>query len=451
MALNDAKEQTRITQEWLAGRSPAAALEELKSLRAGNAQWLMDWDYHMVICDESHRIKNIRRDRTGAVLKLGSKAARRVLMSGTPIQGNPKDAFPQMKFLAPYIIGGDYFAFCKKYVVYAPYDEKVVLGYKNLHVLNRIINSVSSKRELAECVSLPEQTFVVVPYTLSSPQRKAYNKAVQEWSVERTNAADMVIANAATGLSKLLQICSGFVYVQEDTGVCNSCPEVNNCIENSITPGSTRCARKDAIEEIPRQTQWFDANPKLTAVEDLLEDIVPTNKVIIWATFTAELDLLEKSLQKKSIGYVRVDGSTVSQASKYAEEFNTSPACHVYLAHISTGISITLNAAKYAIYFSRNWSLDDRKQSAARHYRMGQTQKTVVMDMCATGTVEVQQLEALNCKQNISELLTKKVDCLLCSQYSVCVQKEIEPWDDGCVYKKTVNRVIAKAAALEED
>lgn len=451
MGLNDERAQERLVREWLAGRSTATVEAELAELRGSQTQWLMDWDYHMVICDESHRIKNIRSDRTGAVLKLGSKASRRILMSGTPIQGNPKDAFPQLKFLAPYILNGDYFAFCKQYVVYAPYDDKVVVGYKNLHILNRIINSVSSKRELAECVTLPEQTFSTVSYTLSSAQRKAYNKAIQEWTVARNNAPDMLIANAATGLSKLLQICSGFVYVQEDTGVCDTCPHVTDCIERAIAPGSSRCAQKDTIEEIPRETQWFPANPKLSATEDLLEDIVPTHKVIIWAVFTAELDLLEKSLQKQGLGYVRVDGNTVSNAAECAERFNTVPDCKVYLAQISTGISITLNAAKYMIYYSRDWSLDNRKQSAARNYRIGQTQKTVVLDLCAQDTVEVQQLEALNCKQNISELLTKKVDCALCGRYSHCVKNDIEPWDEGCVYKKTVNRVIAKAAVLEED
>jgi SNF2 family DNA or RNA helicase len=452
MSLNDAQAQERLITEWLAGRNNAEVIAEIRHLREGRShQWLMDWDYQTLICDESHRIKRIQSSRTAAVLQMSAKASRRILLSGTPIQGNPLDAFPQLKFLAPYIVKEDYRKFKQKYTVASPYNENAVVGYKNLHILNRLISSISSKRELEECLSLPEQVLTKVNYSLSPAQKRAYNQAVEAWIVDRADRSAQDIVNAASRISKLLQICSGFVYTQTDTGCCDTCPHLTTCIEGKITPGTPRCFRKEEIGEIPRETQWFDPNPKMEALKDLLEDIIPTNKVIIWAVFTAELDLVEKLLQREKIGYVRVDGSNTGKVANMAAKFNSEPECMVYLAQISTGISITLNAAKYMIYYSRNWSPDDREQSMARNHRLGQTQTTGVYDLCAFGTVEAQQLTALNCKQNITQLLTDKVDCLVCSRYSACVNTGIEPWDDGCIYKKSVSKVTARAESLEED
>ena len=56
----------------------------------------------------------------------------------------------------------------------------------------------------------------------------------------------------------------------------------------------------------------FDENPKLDALEELIDSILgdPSNKVIVWCKYTAELNLIEERLKKLEAGYVRVDGKT---------------------------------------------------------------------------------------------------------------------------------------------
>jgi SNF2 family DNA or RNA helicase len=180
----------------------------------------------------------------------------------------------------------------------------------------------------------------------------------------------------------------------------------------------------------------------------MLKDLAHSSKVIIWACLEQELDSLEEMLVKDSWGYVRVDGNTTHRIKEMEENFNTNPDCRVYLAQISTGIAITLNAAKHTIYYSRDWSLENRQQSLFRNFRIGQTKKTVVYDICARGSLEVQQLNALQRKTDVSKLLTDHVDCALCNQYVECLKENITPWTAKCVLSTGVKKQIARARTL---
>jgi len=105
----------------------------------------------------------------------------------------------------------------------------------------------------------------------------------------------------------------------------------------------------------------------------------------------------------------------------------------VYLGQLKTGISVTLTAAAYSIFYSRSWVPEEREQPLGRNYRIGQKQKTVVIDLCIKGSVEIQQLRAIDTRQTISNLLTTKIDCILCPHYAVCSENGTMPWTEHCI------------------
>lgn len=443
--LNDESKQTQLAQEWLKGRPPREIKAEIQEITQGHPQWVLDLPYEMAVCDESHRIKHIQSRRTKVCLQLSQKASRRYLLSGTLAQGDPRDLFPQLKFLAPYLIPEDWDTFCKNYLEYSPWNNKIVIGYKNLHSLNARVKSISSERKLEECVDLPERRFETVYFTLSAAQRKNYNNIIRTNTIERAGNEEIEIANGAVRISKLLQLCSGFLYAPEENYACDHCPQVRKCVELGIYPGTNRCTNNTVTKEKRRISLRYPDNPKLAVLQEMLEDIVNSSKTIIWATFEQELDDVEEMLQKQKYGYVRVDGTTTNQIQKLVDKFNTEENCKVYLAQISTGIAITLNAAKYTIYYSRDWSLENRQQSLFRNFRIGQTQKTMVYDLCARGSLEVQQLVALQSKADISKLLTGQMDCTFCNKYKDCLEQRIAPWTTRCVLSTGVSKKIAKA------
>jgi SNF2 family DNA or RNA helicase len=445
--INNAKEQKRLAIEWLKGRALNEIRQEIDTLIKG-PQWVLDLPYSMIVADESHQIKNMKSAQTNASLVLARKAARRYLLSGTISQGDPRDLYPQAKFLAPSIIPGDYDQFCKRHVSFAPWNKHVVLQYEKLDILNRQITPVLSVKKLEECITLPSRQDINTYFSLSNKQINMYNRAVRKKLLTIPGEKECEL-EGANRINKLLQICSGFVYIPRDTEVCDTCKYLEYCVEHGIEPGSPQCKRPDTRE---REVYRYTVNPKLAALQDLLENLVEgSHKSIVWAHFKVELDMIEQLLRKKKWKYVRVDGSTSQHIKKYEHTFQTDAKCLVYLGQISTGISITLTAAPYTIYYSRNWKLEDWLQSRGRNYRIGQKKKTVVYRLIGKGSVEKPQLLALDARQDMAKMITQKIDCLTCTRYEMCLREKIEPWTNLCILERDVKRRMTTAQIIEKE
>lgn len=456
LKINGGKRQVDFVLEWLNGTSSAEIEAKIDVYVRENPQWLSDYSYDTIVLDESHRIKTHDNARTLAVLHLANSAKRRYLLSGTFVQGDPRDLYPQLKCTSQAMMEESYYHFCNRHVVKDPHNKHIVVGYKELDRLNGRLAMISSVRKLIDCVDLPERQFLTINYTLSPAQKIDYNLAVTDWEVEigdpnavnSTNTITLEIANGAIRVAKLLQLCSGFIYYPTHDDVCDTCPHMYKCVTNFIRPGTAHCVMRDLRAMPERMAAKYADNPKLTALRELVESIIISGKVIIWAVMVEELDNITEMLTKLRVKHVRIDGSNSKHARDYAKIFNEDPECLAYVAQIKTGISITLNAAAYMVYYSRDWSLDSRNQSLARNYRIGQEQKTVVYDLCAPGTVETQQLMALQNKENISTLLTKRVNCLICARYAECLKENIVVWSSKCVLTSRVKREITKTRLL---
>lgn len=438
--LNDEPLQLRFAQEVLRGRNNADAIAEIESITQALPTCLAHLPYKIIIADESHRIKHIQSRRTAHCLQLSAKAQRRYLLTGTMSDGDPRSVYPQLQFLAPYLMPEAWTTFCKKYLVMAPHTKHVVVQYKNVDVINQRVGSVSSVKLLDDCVDLPKQLPpVTVNYTLSSEQRKAYNLAAEEFKLCRdVDNEEIDLAHSALVIAKQLQICSGFVYVPE--------PQDEAQLLSSQDLHSKLPAPK-------RDTQRYPTNPKLESLVDWLEDALedPRTKLIIWANFIAELDDIEAALNKAKYCYVRVDGSNTNRIHLCRDYFQNEPECRIYLAQETTGESITLTAAKYMMYYSRSWNPDTHRQSKKRNYRIGQTQRTCIYNLVAEGTTEEQQLLALEYNITLATLLTHNHECVLCGHYKKCLAKGVKPWDNECVLDKDPHRVVTKPTALKED
>ena len=446
---NNRKLQARLAQEWIRGRKTKEIDEEVRLLVGNDIQWLSDLPIELLIADESHRFKSIRSKRTRAVLKLATLLPRRVWLTGTITLGDPRDMFPQMKALARYIFPENWKTFGQTYTEVSPRNDKIVIGYKNLHVLNRRLREVSSEQELEGLPGIFDQN---IKFELSSEQMQAYNTAITDMQIERHNAEPLELHNSAIRITKLLQICSGFLYTPKELDVCDDCETLNDCVINKIHPGTPLCHKKDELKNWgARETLRFPSNPKLKALEELLTDILSEegNKVIVWAVYEAELDDIQALLRKKKWGHVRVDGKNSGKVHVYKKEFQEEKNCRVYLAQISTGIAITLTAAAYTVYYSRTWELEDWEQSRGRNYRLGQTSRVMVYRLLARGSLERQQLAALDRRKDIAKTLTKDINCLFCDKHEKCFEKGIQPWTKGCILTPAMGRIVTRPGLIK--
>jgi SNF2 family DNA or RNA helicase len=392
--------------------------------------------YTGAIFDESHRAKSVVSQRTSAAGMLADRARRRVLLSGTPTLGTPFSLYPQLRLLAPFLCPENWTDFRKRFGVYEQAAVQVgamhqVKGFKHVDTLRERVLSVCSRRFLEDCIDLPERQIIDVPFELHDDTRKVYNELVVG-SVDRDGI--LVREKAMVGalsihdgpalpstyvyapevvarLTKLAQIVSGFVSrTNANTGLCNGCPELTDCIREKIKPFTRDCkvAQKVPLKEI---RPLPDA--RMAALEDLLDTLLldPGNKVLLWTGFIEELERVTATLKKRKIGHVRVEGGMSRVDFENAmQRFETDPDCRVYAGQVASGIGVTLNAANYVVYYSIPWSLEHYDQSLARNYRIGQNRRVTVYRFIAIGSLDEAKAKAIDQKVDIDRLFTASVE-----------------------------------------
>lgn len=404
--------------------------------------------YTIIVADESHNLRSHDSDRTKATLRLASKAHRRVIMSGTPSLGNPMHLYGQMRFLA-HFFPGDFWHFRQNYTVRAKRNPRILVGFKNLSLLNEKIHRVCIRKMKEDCEDLPERTIIDVPFEVSAEQRKMYNELVVEACTELEEGKIYEAPHAAAVLQKLLQILSGF-FIVPPPNICDGCAHLEECVPNKIQPYTKRCYVQST--PLPQAVKRLEKNSKLDALGELLDSILveERNKVIIWGFFTAELDIVAEYLEKNDIRYVRVDGTNSETAPQVAKAFNADPDIRVYLAQIATGVSLTLNSAAYTIYYGLTYKLDEYLQSMDRNLRLGQDKAVFVYRLIASRSVLEFVADALAQKVDIAAALANTINCVLCrhAKERDCLAKGILPFGSGCVHKDRVNRVVTRPELL---
>jgi len=425
-------------------------------------------DYEAVVCDESHLVKSWDSDRTIATYDVVQKASRRSLMTGSPTQGDPRDTYGQYKILGDCFMPEDYRIFKNKFCEKPSPRSHVVTGFKNLDVLNARVTFLSLHKTKKECLDLPRQTVVDVDYELSRAQKVLHNQIVEEMEIDPDLLAIFMFGNQITlppaarmphraaALVKLLQIASGFLITNPiDDTFCDNveqggCRHLPTCVEERIRPHTKRCA-VDSMR-LPDIVTEFDENPKLDAAVELLESILvdPAHKVIIWCVFERELDMISARLTKRGWGHVRVDGSNSKDAQNLIDKFSAEPEMRAYIAQATTGVGVTINAATYMIFYSMPFSLTTYRQDIDRNYRIGQTENVTVYRLLGLGTPERAIAKLLDVKVDVDEVLTHRMDCMLCEKNLACIEAGVKPFDPDCVYKRAINRPVTRAHVFNE-
>jgi SNF2 family DNA or RNA helicase len=148
-------------------------------------------------------------------------------------------------------------------------------------------------------------------------------------------------------------------------------------------------------------------NPRARALEETLETLTLQHKVIVWAIFKTDYDIIRDVCEKLKIECVEVHGG-ISQKQKdiAVNRFNTEENVRVFIGHPqSGGIGINLVVSDITIYYSRSFNLADDIQSEARNYRGGSERHESVtrIDIVADKTVDELVLERLLHKQQIGD------------------------------------------------
>lgn len=345
---------------------------------------LHDWEPEIVVLDESHKVKSHNSSQSIAAMNLCDLAEHRYILTGTFILNTELDAFMQYRCLdMGETFGENFFAFRRKYFYDAVSGANVSwskwMPVQDEGLSTELREKIHSKARVVkteDCIDLPPLVKTIKYVEMNKDQERMYKEMKDNFVAfirdnEEDIAADAAVADTAlTKLLRLQQIVTGYVVTDE--------------------------GEEHQMENVPR----------VKYTQELLEQLTPEHKVIVWCCWRNNYKTIADICKKLNIDYVKLEGSMSNERKHQAiNKFRSDGSCRVIIANRrSGGIGINLTEASHSIVFSRNFSLDEELQSAARNYRKGSDihERIVRIDLCSKGTVDELILNALRDKREIS-------------------------------------------------
>lgn len=336
-----------------------------------NVDWLANrsgirWQWDMVIIDELSSFKNHRAKRFTALLKARTLVKRIVGLTGTPAANGLMDLWAEFRLLDLGERLGRYISrYRDRWFDPDKRNGMRVFTYKPKpgaeEQIYEAISDITLSMRTSDYLTLPPLTVTTTEVSMSSKERKVYDRLAQEMVVE---LGDEVIdaANAAVLAGKLTQLASGAIYT-ETGGVIG-------------------------IHE-----------RKLDALEDLIE-AANGNPVLVAYWFKHDL---ERIIQ-------RFPNARQLKTSADISNWNASQI-EIGLIHpASAGHGLNLQAGgNILIWYSLTWSLELYQQTNARLYRQGQQQPVTITHIATKDSIDQLILAALESKNMTQSALIDAV------------------------------------------
>lgn len=335
----------------------------------------------MTALDESSRIKNPSSNRTKNATKIAWSTWYRMILTGTPVTQGPHDLFAQMRFLNPDIIGiKKWSVFRSRYCIIGGFQNKQIVGYQNLEELTDRISPNVDIALLKDCVDIPDKIYQKITVPLTKEQKEAIASLKYEGVLDVEELGVFLAVEMALERTTRIQQIVGGSYPLWD-------------------------------EELEKyRTVPLKGNiPKLDALMEYIEDLPDGTKCSVWARFAPERERLEAALVEKygRSAVVRFDGTIDEEGRKTAvNRIQTDPTCRFFVGNQTVaGIGLTLTAAKYSLFYSNTFSLEDRIQVENRNHRTGQTDHCVYVDFEAMVKEDRNILKAVYMKKSVAEII----------------------------------------------
>lgn len=326
-----------------------------------------------LICDESHRIKSPSSKVSRFLFKLSKNIKCRYLVTGTPLAENPSDVYAQYRVLDPEIFGLNFGSFREEYEN-IDINATARLGFKVLDKKTPYKNLDKLREKMFSCafyakssVKLPKQLDIKVPIELSSKGMKVY-KQIKEEGAFICDEGFMEVTNALTLITKLQQITSGYLKLEDD--------------DKETFLKSVDSSKKEALKE-------------------LLESM--DEPVVVFALYKSDLKDIREVCKTLKRRYYEVSG-----AEDTLKNWKRTNSAVLGVQYASGSESIDLTLSRYCIYYSHPLSLGLYKQSRKRIHRPGQSRNTTYYHFVAKGTIDEKITKSLRNKEDIINLVMRE-------------------------------------------
>ncbi|XP_072280789.1 DNA excision repair protein ERCC-6 [Pyxicephalus adspersus] len=353
---------------------------------------LQKYQWHYIILDEGHKIRN-----PNAAVTLACKQFRtphRIILSGSPMQNNLRELWSLFDFVFPGKLG-TLPVFMEQFsvpITMGGYSNaspvQVKTAYKCACVLRDTINPYLLRRMKADVkmsLSLPEKNEQVLFCRLTDEQRRAYQTFLDSKEVYGILNGDM-------------QIFPGLIALRK---ICNH-PDLFNG-----GPKILKGTRDEDLEEDEEFGHWKRSG-KLIVVEALLRIWHRQgHRTLLFTQSRQMLQILEAFVISKGYSYLKMDGTTtVASRQPLIAKYNEDTSIFVFLLTTRVGgLGVNLTGANRVIIYDPDWNPSTDTQARERAWRIGQKKEVTVYRLLTAGTIE----EKIYHRQIFKQFLTNRV------------------------------------------
>jgi SWI/SNF-related matrix-associated actin-dependent regulator 1 of chromatin subfamily A len=365
---------------------------------AKHRAWIDSIAWDMLVCDESHYMKNPKAQRTIAVLgrwdKESSKrvrpiqARRRVMMTGTPILNRPVELWPILQALDPTGLGRNWKTFVTSYcnghqkVTPGRFGRLIwdVMGSSRLPELQARLRSTIMVRRLKSEVltELPAKRRQIIALRAESAAERAALKAEAEALPDHVKALRAEVERLS---------------VDEASDAYKAACEALLSAGTVAFEDTARVRHEVALAKLPQCVEH---------IRDVLEG--GDGKLIVFGWHHDVIDGLVEALG--DYGVIRADGrdSTDSRDAS-VRRFQTDPAVRVIVCSIGAmNMGHTLTASSHVVFCELCYVPGLLQQAEDRAHRIGQQDSVLVQHLVLDGSLDCRMAEILVRKMEVARL-----------------------------------------------
>lgn len=313
-------------------------------------------DFDLIILDECNFIKNPTTRRWKAINAIVTPDTKIWALTGTPAPQSPMDAFGLAKLVTPSTVPRFMTAWRDKTMLKATQFKWIAKKEAPDHVHKALQPAIRFTKDM--CLDLPPVLTATRKVPMTAQQEKYY-KLMKIRAVMEAAGETITAVNAASVLNKLLQISAGATYTDD------------------------------------RETVVFDCKPRLSALEEIIEDT--DKKILVFAAYRHSIDTIVEHLQKVGVSSKSITGDvSATNRGVIFNDFQSKPDPRVLVIQPQAAAhGVTLTAADTVVFWGPVMSVETYLQCIARADRIGQKGSNVTVVHLQSSDIEAKMFKQL--------------------------------------------------------
>lgn len=316
--------------------------------------------FDLIVIDEANAYKTVTTKRWKTLAKILKPSTKLWMLTGTPASQSPLDAFGLARLINPTGVPRYFTSWRDKVMQQVTKFKYVPKPTAKQDVFDALQPAI--RYEKAQCLDLPPVVYQTREVPLTSQVLRYYRELKNQHLIEA--AGEQISAvNAASMLSKLLQISGGAMYTDN------------------------------------REVVEFDVTPRLSALMEVLDET--EHKVIVFVPYRHTIELVSRHLSSQGVDNEVINGDvTARDRADVINRFQTQTNPRVLVIQPQAAShGVTLTAADTVVFWSPVMSVETYLQCIARIDRFGQVNSMTVV-----------HLQGSEAERRVYSMLQGKVD-----------------------------------------